>query len=791
MMREKVERDALGGSRFPRAGGGVRLTEFDSKWSDGFVKRLDREATSFFFTNFPEESLAVDLWKLFAKFGRVGEVFIPKKLDKRGCRFGFVKFMEVKNVEELGRNLEEVWLGSFKLRVNLSRFAKGSSKDHPKSAIIKQNRGGLEVVVQPGKSFKSALAENRPESSLKETSREYEVASGRKGGMEVGLVVEPEVQFLHILQQSFVGRLVNGGEIKTLQLNLCMEGHRDVKVAALGGGSVIIFGDTGIELQQVLSNDSWWKGVLADIVPWSPNRIPNRRDIWVNIYGVPLQCWGEMVFRMVTEGCGEYQFMDEDTSNKLRLDVARVKLSCPILGTIDVVVPVVVEGVSSVVRVIEERGCVFEGDRNVNEDQMRWCAAASSCKSFDQGPAMAMVGESVFEDSDSDGTEGGQTEVQATKETATDTQGFVEVPTHTLVPQVSRRATSSKVGVEGVHEGDKEVGVSEEVGRVRGLTSLVEGDGKGRVESDQVIVGPVVRQEDVDLVSRDEGVVGPTVLGVNVLAERISSPIGLSESGPNCLGVSQEVRPEGKGGGGSGSGKPILKSGQPMSVNLDNMLMGHVINQTGLVDVIPGDTVSIISSQSLEKENGVFLKTGSRPGVVKHRKTLIRPNSLPLIGAPKCLRFAEAVVASSRNGKQRKATSLDEGVVWSAGKLMRGKSKARVEVTREEKGSSCSLQNGQNEQHAYVGSTSSNNEASQSGVNWLLCEDSLDDVDSYVESKKHPKAIAAEAEFLFEIQQDLGLNLVCKEIDPEAHMVEMENRDQLKMVMNEEAQHVQ
>ncbi|MCH90357.1 hypothetical protein A2U01_0011271 [Trifolium medium] len=269
------------------------------------------------------------------------------------------------------------------------------------------------------------------------------------------------------------------------------------------------------------------------------------------------------------------------------------------------------------------------------------------------------------------------------------------------------------------------------------------------------------------------------------------SPIGPIESGPICLGESQEVRAEGKGDGSSGSGKPILRLGQSMSENLDNILMGHATNIKVLVDDISGETVSNCSSQSQGKENGSILKASSRPGGVKHRKAVIRPNSLPLIGAPKCLRFAEAIVASSRNGKHRKASSLDEGVVWSAGKLTRGKSKARVEVTTEEKGSSSSSQKGHNEQDVNVGSTSSNHEAYQSGVNWLLCEDSLDDVDSYVESKKHPDAIAAEAEYLFEIQQDLGLNSVCKENDIEVHMVDMENKDQLKMVVNEEAQHVQ
>ncbi|MCI54120.1 hypothetical protein A2U01_0075368, partial [Trifolium medium] len=65
----------------------------------------------------------------FAKFGRVGEVYIPNKFDKRGCRFGFVKFKDVKGVDALSSRLEDVWIGSYKLRINLARFGRNSSKN--------------------------------------------------------------------------------------------------------------------------------------------------------------------------------------------------------------------------------------------------------------------------------------------------------------------------------------------------------------------------------------------------------------------------------------------------------------------------------------------------------------------------------------------------------------------------------------------------------------------------------------------------------------------------------------
>ncbi|MCI42072.1 RNA recognition motif, partial [Trifolium medium] len=86
-MRESVEREDVGKSRAA------------SERRGGFIHNLDKVTTSFFVTNFPDDASTEDLWKLFVKYGRVGEVYIPKKLDIRGRRFGFVKFKEVKEVE--------------------------------------------------------------------------------------------------------------------------------------------------------------------------------------------------------------------------------------------------------------------------------------------------------------------------------------------------------------------------------------------------------------------------------------------------------------------------------------------------------------------------------------------------------------------------------------------------------------------------------------------------------------------------------------------------------------------
>jgi RNA recognition motif-containing protein len=122
-------------------------------------------ATSFFVTNFPDEAKAADLWPKFAHYGRVGEVYIPEKRDKQGRRFGFVKYREVRDAKEHLQLLSNIWMGTYKLRVNLARFLKGAQAQQGKEQeagkgieVFNTSRRG-EERVDGGRSFKEALVD--------------------------------------------------------------------------------------------------------------------------------------------------------------------------------------------------------------------------------------------------------------------------------------------------------------------------------------------------------------------------------------------------------------------------------------------------------------------------------------------------------------------------------------------------------------------------------------------------------------------------------------------------------
>jgi len=168
-MRENLERESLGNgptgtkksdTSFPKE---VGRSEGRSKKS-GYLKELDKTTISFFFTNFLDHAKNTDLWRAFAEFGYVGELFVPHKVDRWGRRFSFMKYKEVVPVEGLEAHLRDVWLWDMKLKVNLARFGREEKKGgvvQPKVTVVAPDG---RIVL--GKTYKAVTAREQDEITI-------------------------------------------------------------------------------------------------------------------------------------------------------------------------------------------------------------------------------------------------------------------------------------------------------------------------------------------------------------------------------------------------------------------------------------------------------------------------------------------------------------------------------------------------------------------------------------------------------------------------------------------------
>jgi hypothetical protein len=216
--------------------------------------------------------------------------------------------------------------------------------------------------VSSGKSFRAALEGVKQGVVKGKVYKEKETTGviGETSNAVQPLQLTPNKDFLKVLKGSFVGKLISGCKFKTIQLNLCLEGLRGIRVASLGDGRVVLFSEVGDDVGSAIARRNWWEGLLQDIIPWTPSVVSSKGEVWVRLYGIPLQLWDEQVFRAITKQWGEFIRLDEDTKGRVRFDRARVKLMSSVIGSIDFMQSIKVHGLAFIVRGLEESGSPLE-----------------------------------------------------------------------------------------------------------------------------------------------------------------------------------------------------------------------------------------------------------------------------------------------------------------------------------------------------------------------------------------------------------------------------------------------
>lgn len=315
----------------------------------GYVKHLDMFATSFFFTNLPEGFKVSELYTIFWRFGKVGEVYVPLKADRYGRRFGFVKFLEVEDEVELGSRLEEAWLGETRLKVQKAKFGRQEKlvqpllprRDAAQPLLAKRDViQGKGVVVQAGRSF-TTVVQHGNNATLPVVRRR--------------IVLLPTESRLKALENCFVGKLSFHREAKQVHHCLVLGGLNNIKVTSMGDNLVLLECNNPLLIEEAeRRKDLWWRGLFISVNRWLPNMVATHRRIWLRVYGLPMHAWDEQSFKKLGNLFGEFLDFDDESINASRLDMARVLVRTTSLALINEPVSVEVMGAVFNVLVMEE-----------------------------------------------------------------------------------------------------------------------------------------------------------------------------------------------------------------------------------------------------------------------------------------------------------------------------------------------------------------------------------------------------------------------------------------------------
>lgn len=88
-------------------------------------KSTKQQTISYFFTDIPMGWNDVALWKTFAKYGRISDVYIAKKKTLNGKTFGFARFTDIQNPKAFESTLNSITVGTQRISVNIARYQNG------------------------------------------------------------------------------------------------------------------------------------------------------------------------------------------------------------------------------------------------------------------------------------------------------------------------------------------------------------------------------------------------------------------------------------------------------------------------------------------------------------------------------------------------------------------------------------------------------------------------------------------------------------------------------------------
>ncbi|KAJ0605208.1 putative RNA recognition motif domain, nucleotide-binding alpha-beta plait domain superfamily [Helianthus annuus] len=248
---------------------------------------IQRRITKIFVTNLPEKCSGSDLSEKVRMFGQIFDLYIARKRDRGGNRFGFVSLLDVKDKEELlKKNLRSIRMGDGKLWFNIARFVLedgeiNTGRDIP--APTKTGNSNVKHGVEPSGS------------RIETGDRSFK-------DMLVGksITIDNHVSAFSTMHgRAIVVRMCNLEALKNIYVIL-----NDIcpglgKVQYLGGLNMLISFEDSETAASVLEAAKLVNDRFSMISLWEGQSLGFERLAWLKVQGIPLHLLTSDVINVV------------------------------------------------------------------------------------------------------------------------------------------------------------------------------------------------------------------------------------------------------------------------------------------------------------------------------------------------------------------------------------------------------------------------------------------------------------------------------------------------------------
>ncbi|XP_068477286.1 uncharacterized protein [Phaseolus vulgaris] len=288
--------------------------------------------TTFFLSNFPDSHGKRDMLEVFQKWARVKEVFISRRRNRWGRRFGFVRFFGVRNAASLERDLDSCFVGNMKLYVNIPRYRRdglGSKGNAFYSDEVKPPGGDAQSYIT--RKNKEVWREKGGKEAMATNSynvKSYADAVKRPAqGQWSGPSITTRVQSLPWLTNSMIGHMLDEFNFETMREECLKGGMSMFNTKFLGDDQVLLSPKAEGRMEDLVkSHKEWFYSVFAEIKPWTEHDVVRYKRVWVRCYGLPLHLWSKECLTKVVGEVATVVGLDEATLSWDCLEYARCQV---------------------------------------------------------------------------------------------------------------------------------------------------------------------------------------------------------------------------------------------------------------------------------------------------------------------------------------------------------------------------------------------------------------------------------------------------------------------------------
>ncbi|MFS8034640.1 hypothetical protein Hanom_Chr17g01583491 [Helianthus anomalus] len=271
---------------------------------------------------------SVDLKGVLQGYGDVLGIYIARKYDRLGKRFGFATFKVTRNRSDLEESLKDVWIGSYKLFIVPARFVDGQKVTIDKGKGIDKTAHGekvLKTVNDNGVSNKEGVQDGSDEMQMDKTQdtmmdqrsfRDILLSkSPEKVFPEVKVVSEGK-RFEEFYDSSIVAKVNSFDILSTLNCLLKDNWKGKYNIKYVGGLFVLVVFENRVQRDEFLGNKELWKNWFSWAEFWSGQALVVDRIVWLKITGLPIHIAEAKVFDDIAGLFGEVvqsaDFSEED-----------------------------------------------------------------------------------------------------------------------------------------------------------------------------------------------------------------------------------------------------------------------------------------------------------------------------------------------------------------------------------------------------------------------------------------------------------------------------------------------